>query len=345
MVVIDDADRLPAPTMLPLLFRAKRALVVGVSQALKPDQTRSDGLVLAASVGQAPKHSLTVNTRSHPLIVEYLSEAFHSGRMVSQVAFADMRRQYPTSIMGLHWHDVGPHLGPGRETELNGAITLLYQWDDARIFSDPRPRTLGIVTPQRDRAETLARNLDGMLPVNLPRERVALGTPERFHGAAVDLMIILPGISDGMPTAQAERLANDRALYQGAVAAARIGVHVVASAAACGAAGGMVATLYRHACYPDANPTPSEGDALPGNPRVRLAALLDHLNLCFRPDGPGFKVYSRFGGVYYVAIAAAGEVAEPENDSDPDGTVVIMVEAQEILRSPQRVMRRLERLV
>lgn len=345
MVVIDDADRLPAPAMLPLLFRGKRALVVGVSQGLKREDSRSDGLVLAASVGHAPKHTLTVNNRSHPLIVEYLSETFHEGKLHARVPFAAMRQQFPTLVMGMHWHDVGPHAELGYETELSGAVSLLYAWDEAGLFSDPRPRTIGIVTPQRDRVEMLARNLEGMMPVNLPMERVALGTPERFHGVAVDLMLILPGIDRETPPAQAERLANDRALYQGAVAAARVGVHVVASAAACRAAGGMIADLYRHACYPDANPDLTEGSALPGNPRLRLAALLDHLNLCFRPEGTGFKVYSRFGGTYLIGIAAAGEFDEPDAAPDGDPTVVIMIEAQEILRTPQRVLRRLERLV
>ena len=107
----------------------------------------------------------------------------------------------------------------------------------------------------------------------------------------------------------------------------------------------MIADLYRHACYPDANPDLTEGSALPGNPRLRLAALLDHLNLCFRPEGSGFKVYSRFGGTYLIGIAAAGEFEEPDATADGDPTVVVMIEAQEILRTPQRVLRRLERLV
>lgn len=56
-------------------------------------------------------------------------------------------------------------------------------------------------------------------------------------------------------------------------------------------------------------------------------------------------MYSRFGGTYLIGIAAAGEFAEPETAADSESTVVMMIEAQEILRSPQRVLRRLERLV
>ena len=349
LVIVDDADRLTAPEMLPLLLRGRRGVVVGVSQSIHPDQTRTDGLMIAASTPAAVRHTLTVNGRSHPLIVEYLSETFHGGRLQPQVAFGGLRRGYPPPAMGIQWHDIADDVGPGWETELAGAISLLHDWAEAEIFSVPEPRTVGIVTPQRDRADVLARNLDGMMPADLSLDRVAVGTPERFHGQGVDLMIVLPGLTDAMPAEQVERLANDRALYHDAVAAARVGVHVVGNSKVCRAAGGMVSALFRYTTFPNASPVVGEGESLPGNPMVRLAALLDYLDLCYRPQDNGFRVYSRFGAIYVVTLTTAADDTpiEPEEPLAAGSLqeIAIPIEAEEVLRSPQRVMRRLERLI
>ena len=349
LVIVDDADRLTAPELLPLLLRGRRGVVVGVSQTMQPDQTRTDGLMIAASTPAAVRHTLTANGRSHPLIVEYLSETFHGGRLQPQVDFGALRRGYPPAAMGIQWHDIADDVGPGWETELAGAISLLHDWAEAEIFSVPEPRTVGIVTPQRDRADVLARNLDGMMPADLSLDRVAVGTPERFHGQAVDLMIILPGLTDSMPVEQVERLANDRALYHDAVAAARVGVHVVGNSKICRAAGGMVASLFHYTTFPNASPAVGEGETLPGNPMVRLGALLDYLNLCYRPQGNGFRVYSRFGAIYLVTLTTAADDTPIESEEPPTTSgaqeIAIPVEAEEVLRSPQRVMRRLERLI
>ena len=260
MIVVDDADRLPAPGMVPLLLRGRHATVVGVSQPVRADQARTDGMIIAATARAVQRSTLTVNSRSHPLIVDYLSEVFHGGRLYAQARFGELRSGYPATVMGLHWHDVHAEQDvPGWETELAGAITLLHDWAEADVFEVPEPRTVGIVTPMRDNADVLGRHLEGMLPPGLPVERIAIGTPERFHGQAVDLMIVLPTLTAQMPDEQRHRLAADRSLYHDAVAAARIGVHVVGDAGICKSTGGLVAELHRHTQFPDGNPPLPEG--------------------------------------------------------------------------------------
>ena len=275
-------------------------------------------MIIAATARAVERSTLTVNARSHPLIVDYLSEVFHGGRLQAQARFGDLRSGFPASVMGLHWHDVRTEQDvPGWETELAGAIALLHDWAEADVFDVPEPRTVGIVTPMRDNADVLGRHLEGMLPSGLPVERIAIGTPERFHGQAVDLMIVLPTLTAQMPDEQRLRLAADRSLYHDAVAAARIGVHVVGDAGVCNSTGGLVAELYRHTQFPDANPPLPEGTSLPGDPKGRLGALLDQLDLCYRPLGAGFRVHSRMGQTYVVSIAIAAE--EGETGEEPEG--------------------------
>ncbi len=353
LVIIDDADRLSAGALLPLLLRGRRAVVLGSLAELRT--ARSDGFAVAIASTGGAHQPLGELVRSHPHIAEYLNQTFHGGRLRLHADAGAAPQEFGPALVGLHWHDVdsgAPPAGSGGSAaaEIAATAALLASWHEAGVFagSGGGGPSVGIVTPVLDEAEALHAAVAAVLPGAVMRERIAFGPPERFQEQLVDLLIVLPGIARSTPAAHARRLAANRMLYHDAIGAARIGVHVVGDAASCRVAGGLAGALLEH-CETLAVtvPVPAGGDGTGmtgmAEPLGQIASLLDRVGLCYRPSGSGLLAFTRFGGLYAVTPL---DRAESQGLGDEDKTrVPILVDMADLTRMPHRTLRRFERLV
>ncbi len=357
LVIVDEADRLSAAAIMPLLVRGRRAMVFG--SLIEPGSARSDGFALMLAGAGAIPFRLDEHLRSHAAIGDYLSHAFHGGALRIHSDHLALRPGFSSAQLGLHWHHVetaDPAETDDASTgdpEIDGALKLVAGWCEAGVLGGTERVTVGIVTPVMDALPALAQGIAEILPAKPAQERIVLGPPERFETQPVDLLVVLPRIAAGMPARHARYLAANRTLYHEAVGAARIGVHIVGDRAACRTAGGYVAALLDRVGWA-ADPAgdtalPIEGDtstAPTPTPRTRLAAMLDRTGLAWSATAEGFRVFTKHGGVYRAILTArTGTVTDSGEPADSRSPVPVLVEVEDLLRAPQRVSRRIERLV
>jgi hypothetical protein len=174
-------------------------------------------------------------------------------------------------------------------------------------------------------------------------ERLLIGPPDRFYGAIVDLLVLLPGIHIGTTAPRAAYLAADRALWHDAPATARGGLHVVGEAEACLKAGGHAGQLAR-ACRRLAE----LGAGAAGEPsedlRSPLVAVLNDTGLAWWPDRGGYRVVGRLGQPYQVELPGGMAEANCVAPDDPD-LIPVIVDPFDLRHNRERLKARLDRLV
>lgn len=221
LVVIDEASQCSIASVLPLLFRAKRALIIGDPMQLghipgiTPEQERQarirSGLSAAhledrrltyhvyASYHAAAQHGeaallLDEHYRCHPAIADVVNGYCYAGQL--QV-LTDVRSQVPAlDPVGatdpapvLAWVDV-PHgesaRGAGGQSWRNAAeAQRVRETVDELLARLPGQATVGVVTPFRAQKEALAR-------VWADDDRVRVGTVHAFQGGQRDVMVLSP---------------------------------------------------------------------------------------------------------------------------------------------------------
>ncbi|MFC4375479.1 AAA domain-containing protein [Nocardia halotolerans] len=214
LVVIDEASQCSIPHVLPLLYRAKRALIIGdpmqlahIANGLTPKQERE--IARDTQTGQAwledhrmsyRRHSsfraaersarttllLDEHFRCHPKIADLVNAEFYAGRLT---VMTDIRsRPAVANSPAIDWIDVR-----GRAEQPNSGSSW-YNRAEAELVVDtvkslrspgqlPEDATIGVVTPFRPQAEMIER----MLGRGFADVRV--GTVHAFQGGERDIMI------------------------------------------------------------------------------------------------------------------------------------------------------------
>ena len=339
VLIVDDADRLPSPALLPLLARARRGVVFGAappSSAARP----ADAMSLCWTRPGVERHRLETQARSHPQIVDYLAATFNGGRLTPVVDYAAMGETIPAALQGLHWVDAAT----GRGTPAALAADLVAAWLKAPLPDRDRPFTVGIAAADPpDLAAVDAAIAERGLSAILG-ERLLAGAPERFVGAVVDVLVLLPGIDAATTAPRAARLSANLALFHDTVSTARGGLHAVGDAAACLAAGGYAAAL-AEACHVLAAARQRVGDPDDGkSPRSRLAALLNRSGLAHWPVPGGFRAVGTLGQRYHLEMP--GEVPDGGWIAPDDPALVpVIVDPFDLRSGGDKLKARLDRLV
>lgn len=279
LVIVDEADQVDLGSILPLLYRGRRAVLIGAPRGRSrasglveadvntPDKvnlpawaTSPDLTALAAATdwlvgeGSAPLE-LSDHFRSHPIVADYLSSVFYDHRMIVRSNYRKLRQGIGEQYLGMHWHEVDVHFSPediaaSVGSELDTAMALLKQWDEDGFFELAPRRTVGIVSPHASQVEAITERIkrDSDLSPAV-HERLSIALPSAFAGRQVDVLMVLPGLSttddeDLQPVDE-----NDETLFHDAIGAARLSVHVVGARETCRAAGGFVAALAGSCSY------------------------------------------------------------------------------------------------
>jgi hypothetical protein len=249
LVVIDEASQCSIPSILPLLFRARRALIIGDPMQLghipgiSAQQERQARLRTGLSSALLEDHRLAYHVysayhaaaqhseeallldehyRCHPEIADVVNGYCYARRL--QV-LTDIRRQVPAldpvaaiepaPVLG--WLDV-PHGASARDRGQSwrneaeaGAVRRVVDELLARL---PHGATVGVVTPFRTQKELLQR-------IWRDDDRVRVGTVHAFQGGQRDVMVLSPVATDNTPSRTTHWVASQINLWNVAITRAK----------------------------------------------------------------------------------------------------------------------------
>lgn len=263
LVVIDEASQCDIASALPLLFRAKRAVVLGDTQQLRHisrlsehrDQAlmvkhnllnepgpswgyRANGLydLAAARAKSESIVALRDHHRSHADIINFSNSFFYGGRL--RVA-TDYRRLKRPEGPAIRWVNVKgnvvrpPTGGAINQTEAAAVVEELRRIAITQRFAGE----IGVVTPFRAQAnliEELITQDDALAPVLASRNFIS-ETAHKFQGDERDLILFSPVVSHGTPVGAIGFLKSQGNLFNVGITRARGALVVVGDAAACAA--------------------------------------------------------------------------------------------------------------
>lgn len=332
LVVIDEASQCDIASALPLLYRAKRAVVIGDPQQLRHicrlsaqrDQAlmvkhdllvtpgpswgyRANGLYdLAAS--KAKSDSIIVlrdHHRSHADIINFSNEFFYHGKL--RVA-TDYRRLKRPEGPAVRWVNVqGKVIRPSIGGAINRLEAEAVVRELKRIAVEQRfSGEMGVVTPFRAQANLIEELItaDNSLASVLASRNFISETAHKFQGDERDLIVFSPVVSSGMPQGAYGFLKAQGNIFNVGITRARGALIVVGDANAC--ASGEVEYLRAFARYVA---------ELSRSPRERTVSLLDtngrDYPVVARPE-----LVSEWEKVFYPALVEAGYRPIPQFDVD-----------------------------
>lgn len=299
LVIIDEASQCAVPHMIPLLFRARHALVIGdVMQlahiaSIAPDQEtairrgtglRADWLEKnrlafrrhsafhAAERAAGGSILLDEHFRCHPDIAAISNDLFYGGALT---VLTDPRSRPALARPAVTWARVSGHaLRPGSGGSwVNAAeINKVAECVDYLLKHLPPDATIGVVTPFTGQKDALRRRL--------PREdRIRVGTVHTFQGGERDAMVFSLVAGDGMHPAAINWVAGQLNLWNVAITRARSHLIVVGNAELWQRCAGVGATLLRAADAADemTGETDSTADHQLDDPLMRLYEALTAL--------------------------------------------------------------------
>jgi len=256
LAVIDEASQSDIPSAIPILFRARRAAVVGdpfqLTHITKISSSRDAMLRKRIGLSQLEDHrfshsefslyDLFTHTkgispvflgetyRSVESIAEYSNSTFYSGRL--RVATDTAKLKAPPGVKpGIHWTDIAGEFIGGRGQGCSCSDEVVEVEKIVRgILEDGSFRgTLGVVTPFRQQANRIR---DAIFENEIPWQvldaaQVDVNTAHGFQGDERDVMLFSLCGGPEMPATSMGFLRQTGYLFNVAVSRARAVLHVV----------------------------------------------------------------------------------------------------------------------
>jgi very-short-patch-repair endonuclease len=338
LVIVDEASQCDIPSALPLLFRAKRAVIIGDPQQLRHISTLSPSeegslavqngvahLLATWSYNQRSLYALAEGSlierggqpiflaehyRSHPEIIEFSNRRFYQGRLILRTPLDKLGDKLRGERLGVFWHDVPSVMASSarsavNEDELRAVVDLLDEW--ARTgFLLRDGLVFGIVTPFRLQMERLEEAIRERPWWDRVKGRLTVGTAHRFQGDERDVMIFSPVVADGMPPRLSRWVANTDQLLNVAITRSRGALHVVGDRRACKVVGGFLGEFA--ASVGVGVSSSRDAPAFESPAEARMAELLTDAGLWYAPQYKidryrlDFLVVGPCGGRYNVEV-------------------------------------------
>lgn len=247
-VVFDEASQCDIASALPLMARARRAVIVGDPQQLgfvpglavgaehalmdaaglprqgraRIAQSRNSLFDFMDGLPNVARRFLPDQFRSAPAIVGYLGDEFYDGRLVGQRDEAAFRT--PSGYRpGLAWEDV-PGRG-GREeggnvnpAEAERVVALLRRLTEDSGFDG----SVGVVAPFNAQVALIQRKVRAMLDAaKLERLSLRVGTVDRWQGGEADVVLVSLTLAPGSAHSARMFLQRERRRLNVAISRAR----------------------------------------------------------------------------------------------------------------------------
>ncbi|MFY1685025.1 AAA domain-containing protein [Micromonospora sp. WMMD730] len=301
LVVIDEAAQCTIPAVLPMLYRAKRALIIGDPRQLAPvvDLPEADDVTERAraelstgwltsrrltytahsaydafAAAAKSTHLLDEHYRCHPDIVNVPNREVYQGRLT---VLTDPARLAAPADPAVRWRDVPGRYSPGatgsgyNQVELDAVVTEVRDLRGA--YPDV---SIGVVTPlaAHQRRLSAALNAAGLT------DNLLCATIHKFQGSERDIMVVSPIGAHGVPDRTRGWLVHQTNLWNVAITRARSQLVVVGDRSWWSAQRGLLTAL---ALGGDATGTRSDVDSVAAD---RLHRALRQVGLTVRRDVP-----------------------------------------------------------
>lgn len=286
LAVFDEASQCDIGSALPILARARRAVIVGddrqlafisaIGLAQDRNLMLANGVPLAGTgrfaQGRSSLFDLARRTpgvaqvmlrnqyRSAPAIVEWLNREFYAGGLRPAVDPAALTPP-PELRPGIAWtHVPGPAGVSARganvnENEIRAVLAELKRLLCAQQYDG----SVGVITPFRAQVLALEEALRAALPAEAWRKaELRVGTVDSFQGQERDLILFSPVVHAGAAHSAVSFLQRDWRRLNVAISRARVVAHVLGDLDF--ARSGRITTLQRLAAQATAPvPQPAEG--------------------------------------------------------------------------------------
>lgn len=269
VVIIDEASQCDIASAIPLLYRGKRAVIIGdkmqlthISSLHRADDqqlqlqfglTNVDDLRLLYSenslfalamsiIGTGAKSvRLIDHYRSRREIIGFASKQFYSGDLNIWTDYRKLKgAEYPAVI----WHNiVGEAIRPSQGSAYNleeaKAVAALVEEIISRIAAhgDNYFVSLGVVTPFREQANKTRDLIEQKIPaLTLRKLDFLVDVAHKYQGDERDIMIFSPVLSQKMARTTAVFLSNKN-IFNVSITRARAELHIVGDRVACAQSG------------------------------------------------------------------------------------------------------------
>lgn len=261
-VIIDEASQCDAPPMIPALYRAQRAVIVGDPQQFPPVITmralRNEYLLrehqlnderyamydycqaTAYNVAQGNPIMLTNHYRCHPDIADYFNGAFYGNRLNIWTA---LERLISPSAYGfaqaVDWENVKDSV----EDEIAAVVKRV-----SHLAKNGYPGSVGVITPLRHYADILDEKLNPWR--HSFKEELIVNTVNGFQGGEKDVIILMLSYTSQLRKNQVWYVTaeENRYIYNVAVSRARACLVLVGDRERC--AGSTCSDLRKLAALP-----------------------------------------------------------------------------------------------
>jgi very-short-patch-repair endonuclease len=329
LLVIDEASQCDIASALPLLYRARRAVVIGDPMQLQHISTLSatqdqellatHGLMrdrlgwaysarslfdLAHSLcRRADVVTLREHYRSHADIIEFSNGAFYGGQL--RIATDHDRLHRPCDDEpAVRWVDVaGQTVRPASGGAVNEIEARAAVEQVVRLIAQGYGGTIGVVSPFRAQAGRIRALLQEHLRPRAGVECLS-DTIHRFQGDERDVMIFSSAVSSGVSEAALVFLRRQPNLFNVAISRARAALVMVGDREA--ALNGRVDYLARFAAY--CGQIALDRHAVTGRPTVTLGPEY--------PAVPHPERVSEWERLFYGALYRAGVRPVPQYPAD-----------------------------
>lgn len=256
LAIIDEASQSDIPSAIPILFRAKRAAVVGdpnqlthtskisISKEtllrkrvglsrfedLKYSYTETSLYDLFAQSSQIQPAFLSSTYRSADSIAQYSNSTFYSGKLNVATDFSKLKAPTGTPI-GINWAHINGEVksAGGGGCYCAEEVAAVVELVETILKDSNFQGTLGIVTPFRQQANRIQDAIYqyGLRFEDLDRVRLHVDTSHGFQGDEKDVMIFSLCAGPNMPRGSREFLRETGNLFNVAVSRARAVLHVL----------------------------------------------------------------------------------------------------------------------
>ncbi len=254
LVIFDEASQCDVGSALPLLARARRAVIVGDDRQLSfipqlaiaqdrnlmsaqqlPQtgmgrfaQSRKSLFDLARSTPEVPAVMLRDQYRSASDIVAYINQDFYTGKL--RVAADQEGLRVPTTTRpGIHWTHVPPEADPGNPgANINVAeARAIVRHLEQLLLVHGYDGSVGVISPFRPQVAALADAIDQRIS---HQRRLAadlrVGTVDSFQGQERDLILFSPVVHARAAPSAIAFLQKDWRRLNVAISRARAVAHV-----------------------------------------------------------------------------------------------------------------------
>ena len=264
LLVIDEASQCDIASALPLLFRSKRAVIIGdpfqLRHITKIEQHKDDQLQTAHGLDDHKlRNSLRYSTnslyslisggsaidapiplqdhyRSHSHIVNFSNSEWYQDSPLRVWTDYGRLKSPPDGKYGIRWTEVD---GTARRPQ-GGSVFILSEIDAVvgqvtdLLMNQKFDGTVGVVTPFRAQANLIRERINQCIPIDVyNRAEVVVDTAHGFQGDERDIIFFSPCISRDLAMGPRNFLKNTENLFNVAITRARSLLHVVGSRDAC----------------------------------------------------------------------------------------------------------------